>query len=117
MPADEGVEGVLTNYDPRFSHALAADESEDITRETIVANLKYDFGMFDANLIISDRTVTDDSVTDWARIDMDDYVPAPLIVDGDEYYEETTELRLISKPGRFEWTIGYYNYKLSLIHI
>ena len=23
---------------------------------------------------------------------MDDYVPAPLIVDGDEYYEETTEL-------------------------
>ena len=69
--------------------------------------------MFDANLIISDRTVTDDSVTDWARIDMDDYVPAPLIVDGDEYYEETTELRLISKPGKFEWTIGYYNYKFN----
>ena len=111
--ASEGVSGVLSNYDPKFSHALAADESEDITREIIVANLKYDFGLFDANLIISDRTVTDDSVTDWARIDMDDYVPAPLIVDGDEYYEETTELRLISKPGKFEWTIGYYNYKFN----
>ena len=36
---------------------LAADESEDITRETLVANIKYDFGLFDANLIISDRTV------------------------------------------------------------
>ena len=111
--ASEGVSGVLSNYDPKFSHALAADESEDITRETLVANIKYDFGFFDANLIISDRTVTDDSVTDWARIDMDDYVPAPLIVDGDEYYEETTELRLISKPGKFEWTIGYYNYKFN----
>ena len=111
--ASEGVSGVLSNYDPKFSHALAADESEDITRETLVANIKYDFGFFDANLIISDKTVTDDSVTDWARIDMDDYVPAPLIVDGDEYYEETTELRLISKPGKFEWTIGYYNYKFN----
>ena len=78
---------VLTNYDPKYAHALAADESEDITRETLIANIKYDFGAFDANLIISDRTVTDDSVTDWARIDMDDYVPAPLIVDGDKYYE------------------------------
>ena len=44
---------------------------------------------------------------------MDDYVPAPLIVDGDEYYQETTELRLISKPGKFEWTVGYYNYKFN----
>ena len=44
---------------------------------------------------------------------MDDYVPAPLIVDGDKYYEETTELRLTSKPGKFEWTIGYYNYKFN----
>ena len=111
--ASEGVDGVLTNYDPRFAHALAADESEDITRETFVANIKYDFGAFDANLIYSDRTVTDDSVTDWSRIDMDDYVPAPLIVDGDKYYEETTELRFISKPGKFEWTVGYYNYEFN----
>ena len=82
---------VLTNYDPKYAHALAADESEDITRETLIANIKYDFGAFDANLIISDRTVEEDAVTDWARIDMDDYVPAPLIVDGDKYYEDTTE--------------------------
>ena len=32
---------VLTNYDPRFAHALAADESEDVTRETYIANIKY----------------------------------------------------------------------------
>ena len=76
-----------------------------------IANINYDFGAFDANLIISDRTVEEDAVTDWARIDMDDYVPAPLIVDGDKYYEETTELRFVSKPGKFEWTIGYYNNK------
>ena len=23
------------------------------------------------------------------------------------------ELRLISKPGKFEWTVGYYNYKFN----
>jgi outer membrane receptor protein involved in Fe transport len=106
-------DSVLTNYDPKFAHALAADESEDITREVFIANIKYDFGAFDANLIISDKTISEDATTDWARIDMDDYVPAPLIVDGDEYYQETTELRLISKPGKFEWTVGYYNYKFN----
>ena len=104
---------VLTNYDPRFAHALAADESEDVTRETYIANIKYDFGIFDANLIISDKRTVEDAVTDWARIDMDDYVPAPLIVVGDASYEETMELRLISKPGKFEWTVGYYNYKFN----
>ena len=104
---------VLTNYDPRFAHALAVDENEDITKEVFIANIKYDFGAFDANLIISDKTTSEDAVTDWARIDMDDYVPAPLIVDGDEYYQETTELRLTSKPGKFEWTVGYYNYKFN----
>ena len=106
-------DSVLTNYDPKFAHALAADESEDITREAFIANIKYDFGAFDANLIISDKTISEDATTDWARIDMDDYVPAPLIVDGDEYYQETTELRLISKPGKFEWTVGYYSYKFN----
>ena len=106
-------DSVLTNYDPKFAHALAADESEDITREVFIANIKYDFGAFDANLIISDKTISEDATTDWARIDMDDYVPAPLIVDGDEYYQETTELRLISKPGKFEWTVGYYSYKFN----
>ena len=104
---------VLTNYDPRYAHALAVDETEDITKEVFIANIKYDFGAFDANLIISDKTTSEDAVTDWARIDMDDYVPAPLIVDGDEYYQETTELRLTSKPGKFEWTVGYYNYKFN----
>ena len=42
---------------------------------------------------------------------MDDYVPAPLIVDGDQLIRSTTELRLSSKPGQFEWTVGYYQYE------
>jgi outer membrane receptor protein involved in Fe transport len=41
---------------------------------------------------------------------MDDYVPAPLIVEGDRTNRKTTELRLTSKPGQFEWTVGYYEY-------
>jgi len=60
---------------------------------------------------MSDKKTTEDAVTDWARIDMDDYVPAPLVVQGDRDYEKTTELRLVSQPGKFEWTVGYYNYK------
>jgi len=42
---------------------------------------------------------------------MDDYVPAPLIVDGDQTHRKTTEVRLSSKPGQFEWTVGYYQYE------
>ena len=101
---------VLTDYDPRFAHALAADESEEVRTEMFSATINYDFGLFDANLVVSDRKVTEDAVTDWARIDMDDYVPAPLIVDGDRTYMNTSELRLTSKPGQFEWTVGYYSY-------
>jgi len=106
----EGVDVAMINYDPQYSHALAADESEEIRTEMFSATINYDFGLFDANLVVSDRKVTDDSVTDWARIDMDDYVPAPLIVDGDRTYMNTSELRLTSKPGQFEWTVGYYSY-------
>ena len=101
---------VLTEYDPRFAHALAADESEEVRTEMFSATINYDFGLFDANLVVSDRKVTEDAVTDWARIDMDDYVPAPLIVEGDRTNRKTTELRLTSKPGQFEWTVGYYEY-------
>jgi len=101
---------VLTEYDPRFAHALAADESEEVRTEMFSATINYDFGLFDANLVFSDRKVTEDAVTDWARIDMDDYVPAPLIVEGDRTNRKTTELRLTSKPGQFEWTVGYYEY-------
>ena len=106
----EGVDVAMTNYDPQYSHALAVDESEEVRTEMFSATINYDFGLFDANLVVSDRKVTEDSVTDWARIDMDDYVPAPLIVDGDRTYMNTSELRLTSKPGQFEWTVGYYSY-------
>jgi len=100
-----------SSYNPMYAHALAADESEEIRTEMISATINYDFGMFDGILVYSDRKVTEDATTDWARIDMDDYVPAPLIVDGDQTDRSTTELRLSSKPGQFEWTVGYYKYE------
>ena len=109
--ASEGVEGVLTDYDPMYSHALAVDETEEIRTEMFSATINYDFEAFDGILVYSDRKTTEDATTDWARIDMDDYVPAPLIVDGDETHRTTTELRLTSKPGQFEWTVGYYLYE------
>jgi outer membrane receptor protein involved in Fe transport len=108
--AAEGVDGVMVNYDPRYAHALAADELEKVTTEMFTATINYDFGFFDLNAVYSDRKVTEDAVTDWARIDMDDYVPAPLIVEGDRTNRETAEIRLTSKPGQFEWTVGYYQY-------
>ena len=108
--AAEGVDGVMVNYDPRYAHALAADELEKVTTEMFTATINYDFGFFDLNAVYSDRKVTEDAVTDWARIDMDDYVPAPLIVEGDRTNRETAEIRLTSKPGQFEWTVGYYKY-------
>jgi iron complex outermembrane receptor protein len=100
-----------SSYDPRYAHALAADESEEIRTEMVSATIEYDFEAFDAILVHSDRKQTEDATTDWARIDMDDYVPAPLIVDGDQTDRSTTEIRLTSKPGQFEWTLGYYKYE------
>ena len=71
---------VLTDYDPRFAHALAADESEEARTEMFSIVLNSDFGLFDAVLVYSDRKITEDAVTDWARIDMDDYVIGSLIL-------------------------------------
>jgi len=99
------------SYDPRYAHALAADETEEVRTEMFAATINYDFEAFDGILVYSDRQTTEDAVTDWARIDMDDYVPAPLIVDGDKTHRTTTELRLTSKPGQLEWTVGYYKYE------
>ena len=99
------------SYDPRYAHALAADETEEVRTEMISATFNYDFEAFDAIVVYSDRKVTEDATTDWARIDMDDYVPAPLIVDGDQTHRKTTEVRLSSKPGQIEWTVGYYQYE------
>jgi iron complex outermembrane receptor protein len=99
------------SYDPRYAHALAVDETEEVRTEMISATFNYDFEAFDAIVVYSDRKVTEDATTDWARIDMDDYVPAPLIVDGDQTHRKTTEVRLSSKPGQLEWTVGYYQYE------
>jgi outer membrane receptor protein involved in Fe transport len=90
---------------------LAADETEEVRTEMVSATFNYDFDVFDAIVVYSDRKVTEDATTDWARIDMDDYVPAPLIVDGDQTHRKTTEVRFSSKPGQFEWNVGYYHYE------
>jgi iron complex outermembrane receptor protein len=102
-----------SSYDPRYAHALAADESEEVRTEMLSATISYDFEAWDAIIVHSDRKQTEDATTDWARIDMDDYVPAPLIVDGDQTDRSTTEIRLTSKPGQFEWTLGYYKYEFA----
>lgn len=109
--SSEGVDVALTDYDPRYSHASALDEHEEVRTEMISATFNYDFEAFDGIVVYSDRKVTEDATTDWARIDMDDYVPAPLIVDGDQTNRKTFETRLTSKPGQFEWTLGYYSYE------
>ena len=96
---------------PKYSHASASDETEDNEMEMIQINLKYDFNIFDANLILTEKDFTDNAYTDWARIDMDDLYIAPLVVENDTSEESFTELRITSKPGKFEWTIGYYNYE------
>ena len=83
------------SYDPRYAHALAADETEEVRTEMISATFNYDFEAFDAIVVYSDRKVTEDATTDWARIDMDDYVPAPLIVDGIRLTEKLQRLDLV----------------------
>ena len=100
-----------SSYDPRYAHASALDEQEEVRTEMTSLTINYDFEAFDGIIVYSDRKVTEDATTDWARIDMDDYVPAPLIVEGDQTNRTTLEYRLSSKPGQFEWTVGYYNYE------
>ena len=100
-----------SSYDPRYAHASALDEHEEVRTEMVSATINYDFEAWEGVLVYSDRTVTEDATTDWARIDMDDYVPAPLIVDGDQTHRKTLEARFNSKPGKFEWTVGYYSYE------
>ena len=101
----------ISDYNPQYAHASASDETEDDEMEMVQINLKYDFNIFDANLILTEKDFTANAYTDWARIDMDDLYIAPLVVENDTSEESFTELRISSKPGTIEWTIGYYNYE------
>ena len=101
----------ISDYNPQYAHASASDETEDDEMEMVQINLKYDFNIFDANLILTEKDFTANAYTDWARIDMDDLYIAPLVVENDTSEESFTELRITSKPGTIEWTIGYYNYE------
>ena len=98
----------LGAYDPQYSHALAADEVHKTTVDTITSFLKYEFDGFAAELIVTKNETESDFLTDWARIDMDDYVPAPLLLFDDNDEETITEIRFSSDPGTIEWTVGYY---------
>jgi hypothetical protein len=99
----------LKNYDPRYAHASASDERHETTISTLATQINYDFDEFRASLIMSATEYDYDYYTDWARIDMDDFVAAPLWVDDDNDTYNTTELRLTSNPGTIEWTVGYYS--------
>jgi iron complex outermembrane receptor protein len=100
---------IVNNYDPRYAHASASDERHETTIATLSTQLNWDFDNFRLSLITSAREYEYNYYTDWARIDMDDIVAAPLIVDDDNDTYNTTEVRLTSNPGRIEWTVGYYS--------
>ena len=109
----QGIDGLsaLSVYNPRYAHASAGDETSDDEMQMYNITVNYDFGYFDSSFIYTEKDFTANAFTDWARIDMDDYYVAPLVVEDDFDEESFTEIRLISKAGRFEWTIGYYNYE------
>ena len=69
--------------------------------------IKYDFEKFDAILIRADYDNETTAITDWSRIDTDDLYTDILYLNSSGS-RETTELRLNSKPGKLEWTVGYY---------
>ena len=103
----------LNSFDPQYSHALASDEIHETTVTTIVTHLKYAFETFNVDLIVHKKEFEEDYYTDWARIDMDDFVPAPLWVDDKDDESTTEEIRITSNPGPIEWTIGYYRYSFD----
>jgi len=100
---------IVKNYDPRYAHASAADERFEVITRTISSQFNYEFETFTASLITSVREWEDNTFTDWSRIDMDDFVPAPLVINEDNDQLETTEIRLVSNPGKIEWTVGYFS--------
>jgi len=95
------------SYDPEFAFYSFTDEQEQTEMTVLTEVIKYDFGKFDAILIRADYDNETTAITDWSRIDTDDLYTDILYLNSSGS-RETTELRLNSKPGKLEWTVGYY---------
>ena len=95
------------SYDPEFAFYSFTDEQEQAEMTVLTEVIKYDFGKFDAILIRADYDNETTAITDWSRIDTDDLYTDILYLNSSGS-RETTELRLNSKPGKLEWTVGYY---------
>ena len=94
-------------YDPDFAFYSFTDEEEEGETSVLTEVIKYDFGKFDAILIRADYDYESTAITDWSRIDTDDLY-TDILSYNSSGSRDTTELRLTSKPGKIEWTVGYY---------
>ena len=94
-------------YDPDFAFYSFTDEEEEDETSVLTEVIKYDFGKFDAILIRADYDYESTAITDWSRIDTDDLY-TDILSYNSSGSRDTTELRLTSKPGKIEWTVGYY---------
>ena len=95
------------SYDPEFAFYSFTDEQEQDESSVLTEIIKYDFGKFDAILIRADYDYESTAITDWSRIDTDDLF-TDILYYNSSGSRDTTELRLTSKPGNVEWTVGYY---------
>jgi len=95
------------SYDPDFAFYSFTDEQEQDETTVLTEVIKYDFGKFDAILIRADYDFETTAITDWSRIDTDDLY-TDILYYNSSGSRDTTELRISSKPGDIEWTVGYY---------
>ena len=99
--------GSSFSYDPKFAFYSFTDEEEEEETTVFSEVIKYDFGKFDAILIRADYEYDTTAITDWSRIDTDDLY-TDILSYNSSGSRDTTEIRLTSKPGNVEWTVGYY---------
>ena len=95
------------SYDPEFAFYSFTDEQEQNETTVLTEVIKYDFGKFDAILIRADYDYETSAITDWSRIDTDDLY-TDILYYNSSGSRDSTELRVSSKPGNLEWTVGYY---------
>ena len=95
------------SYDPEFAFYSFTDEQEQSETTVLTEVIKYDFGKFDAILIRADYDYETSAITDWSRIDTDDLY-TDILYYNSSGSRDSTELRVSSKPGNLEWTVGYY---------
>ena len=97
----------LSSYNPLLAFAAFRDEVHDQRDRIVSLNLNYAADNFNSTLSMAAYETRQDFDTDWSRIDMDDLYAGPLVLTADDD-TQTTELRVFSNPGTFEWTVGYF---------